>query len=189
MPGGGGIRSVALFCAASGEVAQSYRDAAAAFGEGCARHGLRMVYGGSNVGLMGAAAEAALSAGGEVMGVLPERLIRNERAHRGITELVIVETLAERKAMMMEVADAFVALPGGIGTLDEFVHMLLGKDLGQLRKPLLLCDVDGFWAPLIALFRHFDATGMLRPAVRDAFAVVPDVPAVFRELAEHRPAA
>jgi uncharacterized protein (TIGR00730 family) len=121
------------------------------------RRGAKVVYGGGSLGLMGVLADAALEAGGEVTGVIPRFLDDREVGHHGVTDLRVVETMHERKMLMAELADAFLVLPGGIGTLEEVVEMLSWSQLGLHRKPIGLLDVDGFWAPLVALLDHMTA--------------------------------
>ncbi|TMH50930.1 MAG: TIGR00730 family Rossman fold protein, partial [Betaproteobacteria bacterium] len=139
--------SVCLFCSAVEDLPVAARSLAAEFGAACAGRGLRLVYGGSGRGLMGIAARAAAAAGGDVLGIMPRHLIRPERAAADLGTLEIVESLAERKQLMTESADLFVALPGGIGTLDELLEMLTMNDLGLQDKPVILCASDGFWQP------------------------------------------
>ena len=158
-------RSVCLFCSAAESLPAPAQQLAAEFGAASAAHGLRLVYGGSSRGLMGVAARAAAAAGGDVLGIMPRRLIRPERAAENVGTLVIVESLAERKQRMTEAADLFVALPGGIGTLNELIEMLTLNDLGLQAKPVILCATDGFWEPFTALIERFRAYGVLRPSV------------------------
>ncbi|MCW2983906.1 MAG: family Rossman fold protein [Conexibacter sp.] len=128
----------------------------AAIGE-LVRRGAGVVYGGGSLGLMGVLADAALEAGGEVTGVIPRFLDEREVGHQGVTDLRVVETMHERKMLMADLADAFLVLPGGIGTLEEVVEMLSWSQLGLHRKPIGLLDVEGFWAPLVALLDHMTA--------------------------------
>src|SRR3981189_909926 len=158
-------RSVCLFCSAVEDLPAAARSLAAEFGTACAGRGLRLVYGGSGRGLMGIAPPAAAAAGGEVLGIMPRHLIRPERAAADLGTLKIVESLAERKQLMTESADLFVALPGGIGTLDELLEMLTMNALGLQDKPVILCASDGFWQPFIAMIERFRAYGVLRPSV------------------------
>jgi uncharacterized protein (TIGR00730 family) len=158
-------RSVCLFCSAAETLPAAAQRLAAEFGSACAARGLRLVYGGSSRGLMGIAARAAATAGGDVLGVMPRRLIRAERAADNIGTLLIVESLAERKQHMSEAADLFVALPGGIGTLNELIEMLTLYDLGLQQKPVILCAADGFWEPFRELIERFRAYGVLRPSL------------------------
>ncbi len=127
---------------------------------------IRLVYGGGRVGLMGVVADAVIAAGGEVVGIIPESLATKEIAHAGLTELHVVETMHTRKAMMADLADAFVALPGGYGTLEEFAETLTWAQLGIHAKPFGLLDVDGYYASLTAFFDHMVAERFLHPAHR-----------------------
>jgi uncharacterized protein (TIGR00730 family) len=135
-----------------------------------AGHGI--VYGGAHVGLMGLLADAALAAGGEVVGVLPENLVEREIGHTSLTRLELVGTMHGRKARMAELADAFVALPGGTGTLDELIEILTWSQLGLHAKPVALYDVDGFWAPFLALLDHMVASGYAPVSARSRLQVV-----------------
>ena len=160
------MRSVCVFCGSSTGTSPIYRTAATRLGELIARRGLRLVYGGGNVGLMGVVAEAAMAAGGEVIGVIPEALMARELGHGGVTELRVVGSMHERKALMADLGDGFVALPGGFGTLEEFCEVLTWAQLGIHRKPCGLLDVGGYWSSLTALFDHAVAEGFLQPDVR-----------------------
>ena len=168
-------RSVCLFCSAVEDLPVSARELATEFGAACAARGLRLVYGGSGRGLMGIAARAAAAAGGEVLGIMPRHLIRAERAAENIGTLLIVESLAERKQRMSDAADLFVALPGGIGTLNELIEMLTLNDLGLQAKPVILCASDGFWQPFVAMIERFRAYGVLRPSVERSLRVAASV--------------
>jgi len=168
-------RSVCLFCSAVEDLPAAARELAADFGAACAARGLRLVYGGSGRGLMGIAARAAAAAGGEVLGIMPRHLIRPERAAENIGTLLIVESLAERKQRMTEAADLFVALPGGIGTLNELIEMLTLNDLGLQAKPVILCASDGFWQPFVAMIERFRAYGVLRPSVERSLRLAASV--------------
>ena len=176
-------RSVCLFCSAVEDLPVSARELAAEFGAACAARGLRLVYGGSGRGLMGIAARAAAAAGGEVLGIMPRHLIRPERAAENIGTLLIVESLAERKQRMSEAADLFVALPGGIGTLNELIEMLTLNDLGLQAKPVILCASDGFWQPFVAMIERFRAYGVLRPSVERSLRVATSVDETMRLIA------
>lgn len=174
--------AVGLFCGANETVSASFRQAAAAFGRGLAARGLTLVYGGSSRGLMGEAARAARAAGGRVVGVMPRHLVSREHAAADLDELHLVDTLAERKQRMADLSDLFVALPGGVGTLDEALEMITWYDVGLARKPTLFVDVDGFWRPFAAMMAAFAAAGVLRPHLAGAWAVVPDVEAALAEI-------
>jgi uncharacterized protein (TIGR00730 family) len=158
-------RSVCLFCSAKEGLPAAAQKLAAEFGEACAARGLRLVYGGSGRGLMGVAARAAAAAGGEVLGIMPRHLVRPEQAADEIGTLVIVGSLAERKQRMAEEADIFVAIPGGIGTLNELIEMLTLNDLGLQAKPVILCATDGFWEPFTTLIERFQSYGVLRASI------------------------
>ncbi len=173
-------RSVCLFCSAVEDLPEAARELAADFGAACAARGLRLVYGGSGRGLMGIAARAAAAAGGDVLGIMPRHLIRPERAADNIGTLLIVDSLAERKQRMTEAADLFVALPGGIGTLNELIEMLTLNDLRLQDKPVILCASDGFWQPFVTLIERFRAYGVLRPSVEGTYDAQPDFPSTER---------
>jgi len=172
-----------VFCGASSGARAAYADAARAFGVAAARRGLGVVYGGGRVGLMGALAEGALGAGGEVIGVIPQELVDRELAHGGLSELRVVGSLHERKAMMAELADGFAALPGGFGTLDELLEQLTWSQLGLHSKPVGLLDVADYWHPLIALARHATEEGFVREADLASIAVAADADAMLDRLA------
>jgi uncharacterized protein (TIGR00730 family) len=168
------VERVCVFCGASRGRTPAYAEAARAFGATAAARGLGLVYGGGRVGLMGALADAALAAGGEVVGVIPQELVDRELAHGGLSELRVVGSLHERKAEMAELADAFVALPGGFGTLDELMEQLTWSQLGLHAKPVGLLDVEGYWRPLIALARHATEEGFVRESDLGSIAVGDD---------------
>jgi uncharacterized protein (TIGR00730 family) len=155
------LSAVTVFCGASDGHRPGHLDTAAALGRTLARAGLRLVYGGARIGLMGAVADAALAAGGEVTGVIPDHLLPYEIAHTGLTELRVVADMRERKALMAELGDAFVALPGGFGTAEEFFESLTGSQLGLHAKPCVLLDPDGYYGPLLAFLRHARDEGFL----------------------------
>jgi uncharacterized protein (TIGR00730 family) len=144
---------------------------------------LTLVYGGAHRGLMGVLADAVLGAGGRAIGVIPQALVDAEIAHRGLTELHVVDTMHQRKAMMFELADAFVIAPGGFGTLEEAFEQLTGRQLGYHRKPLVFLDVDGFWGPLEAFLDQAVAAGVLKPAVRALFRTASSASAALDALA------
>ena len=168
------MERVCVFCGASSGRLPDYAEAARAFGVAAAARGLGIVYGGGRVGLMGAVADAALAAGGEVIGVIPQELVDRELAHGGLTELRIVGSLHERKALMAELSDAFVALPGGFGTLDELLEQLTWSQLGLHEKPIGLLDVEEYWRPLIARARLATEEGFVRESDLGAIAVGTD---------------
>ena len=176
------MRRVCVFCGSSSGRLPAYVEAAHAFGAAVASRGLGLVYGGGGVGLMGALADGALAAGGEVIGVIPQQLVDRELAHGGLTELRIVASLHERKALMAVHADAFVALPGGFGTLDELMEQLTWGQLGLHSKPVGLLDVHDYWRPLIAFARHATDEGFVREPDLAAIAVADDAEALLARL-------
>ena len=176
------MRRVCVFCGASSGRLPGYGEAARAFGAAAAGRGLGIVYGGGRVGLMGALADAALAAGGEVVGAIPQELVDRELAHPGLSELHVVGSLHERKALMAELADAFVALPGGFGTLDELLEQLTWSQLGLHAKPIGLLDVEDYWRPLIALARHATEEGFVRESDLAVIAVAADAESLLDRL-------
>jgi uncharacterized protein (TIGR00730 family) len=155
------LSSICVFCGSSSGRDPRYGAAAAAVGERLAARGIQLVYGGGRRGLMGAVADAALAAGGRVVGVIPRGLVDRELAHPGVSELRIVETLHERKALMAELADAFLALPGGLGTLEELAEVLSWAQLGLHAKPIGLLDVGGYFRSLDAFLDHAVGEGFV----------------------------
>jgi uncharacterized protein (TIGR00730 family) len=171
---------VAVFCGSSAGRESRYAAAAADFGRRLAEAGVGIVYGGASVGLMGVLADAALAAGGEVIGVIPGGLFTAEVPHQGLTRLQVVTSMHERKAMMASLADAFAALPGGLGTLDELFEILTWRQLGLHDKPVALVDVAGFWAPLAVLLDALTSAGFVPPAARASLARVADADEFLR---------
>ncbi len=178
------LRSVAVFCGARFGVHAVYRQAAHDLGAGLAGAGLRLVYGGGRVGLMGVTADAALAGGGAVLGIIPEFLQRREVAHGGGIELVVTDSMHDRKRRMFEAADAFVTLPGGLGTFDETIEITTWRQLGLHDKPILICDVAGWAQPYVAMLHAAVRDGFAGPESLDLFEVVPDVPAALARLAQ-----
>lgn len=166
------ISSICLFCGSRGAVAPAYRQAAADFGRLLGQEGIRLVYGGGQVGLMGLAADACLAAGGEVVGIIPRHLHMREVEHRGLTKLHVVSDMHTRKRLMFELADAFVVLPGGIGTFDELCEVLSWQTLGYHQKPILLLDLEGFWRPFIGAIDHVIAQGFAGDELTRAYRVI-----------------
>jgi uncharacterized protein (TIGR00730 family) len=157
---------VTVFCGSSSGSRPSYREAAASLGRVLAERGIGLVYGGADVGLMGVLADAALAGRGEVVGVIPESLVQREVAHGGLSDLRVVTSMHQRKAVMADLGDAFVALPGGLGTLEELFEILTWAQLGIHRKPVGLLDVDGYFDPLLAMLDHATREGFVRPEHR-----------------------
>jgi uncharacterized protein (TIGR00730 family) len=176
------IGSVCVYCGSSVGANPRHAEAARQLGRGLAEGGLRLIYGGGRVGLMGVVADAVLAAGGQAIGVIPEHLEAKEIGHRGVSELRVVGSMHERKTVMFELADAFVILPGGFGTLDEAFEMLTWRQLRLHDKPIVFLDSDGYWAPFHAIVEHFIHEGFARDNSRGLFAVVSDVAAVIPTL-------
>jgi uncharacterized protein (TIGR00730 family) len=181
------IRRLCVFCGSSAGREPGYRQLAESLGRALAGRGIGIVYGGAWVGLMGALADAALAAGGEVIGVIPQALIEREIGHRGLTELRIVESMHERKALMAELADGFVALPGGIGTLEELFEVWTWAQLGLHAKPCALLDTDGFYRPLVAFLDHLVDAGFVREAHRDMLLTAHSPEDLLLAFAAYRP--
>ncbi|HVM00016.1 MAG TPA: TIGR00730 family Rossman fold protein [Egibacteraceae bacterium] len=165
------IRSVCVFCASSEAVAPGYRAVAAELGRAIAAEGWELVYGGGSIGLMGEVARAALTAGAHVTGVIPHRLADREIALHEVSELVRTDTMRERKAVMDERSDAFVVLPGGIGTLEELVEMLTLKQLGYHNRAIVVLDTQGYWDPLLAQIARMVAERFVSPHLVDLWQV------------------
>jgi uncharacterized protein (TIGR00730 family) len=165
------MKRVLVFCGSSPGARPEYAAAADELGRLIAERGLGLVYGGASVGLMGAVADGALAAGGAVIGVIPRQLVEHEIAHPGLSDLREVSTMHERKALMAELSDAVIALPGGTGTLDELFELFTWSQLGLHRMPIGVLDVAGYWRPLLAMLDHMVAERMLRAEHRDTLLV------------------
>jgi uncharacterized protein (TIGR00730 family) len=183
------LRRVAVYCGSRDGADAAFGRAADAMGELLAARGIGVVYGGATVGLMGRVAQAALAGGGEVIGVLPAALEARELAHHGLSELHVVGSMHERKALMADLADGFVALPGGLGTLDELFEVLTWGQLGIHAKPIGLLNVAGFFGPLIGMIDGFVADGFVDAEVRGALAVDEDPATLIDALAAATPPA
>lgn len=163
MPNMNTIRTVCVYCGSGPGTNPHFVEAAIDFGRTLAEEGIRLVYGGGSVGLMGAVAKSVLDHGGTVTGIIPEFLTVRENALKRVQELIVTPDMHERKRLMFEHSDAFVALPGGVGTLEELVEQLTWQQLGRHTKPVLLANIDGFWEPLLALLAHMRETAFIRP--------------------------
>jgi len=182
------VKSVCVFCGSSVGSRDEYAQAARDVGRLLAERGMRAVYGAGNIGLMGVLADAALEAGGEVVGVIPEALVARELAHNGVTDLRIVHSMHERKALMADLSDAFIALPGGFGTFEELCETLTWVQLGIHDKPCGLLNVAGYFDPLIAMFDRAVEERFLRPQHRDLLQVSTDPAELLDRLRDaHRP--
>jgi uncharacterized protein (TIGR00730 family) len=159
------IKTVCVYCGSGPGTNPRFVEAAIALGKTFAENNVRLVYGGGSLGLMGAVAKSTLDHGGSVTGIIPEFLTARENALSRVQEMIVTPDMHERKRLMFERSDAFVALPGGIGTLEELVEQLTWQQLGRHSKPVLLANIDGFWEPLLALITHMRATQFIRPTL------------------------
>ncbi|MBI2234242.1 MAG: TIGR00730 family Rossman fold protein, partial [Micavibrio aeruginosavorus] len=165
------IKNVCVYCGSAGNVAEIYRDAATQLGRILVKNGLSLVYGGGRVGLMGLVADAVLHEGGKAYGIIPHHIAAREVSHTGLTELHVVETMHERKKMMVDRADAFVILPGGLGTMDEFFEIMTWRQLGLQDKPVVVVNIEGYWTPLLRMIDHLIEEWFAREADRQALLV------------------
>jgi len=159
------IKTVCVYCGSGPGTNPRFMESAKALGKALADGGIRLVYGGGSVGMMGAVATSVLDHGGMVTGIIPGFLTAKENALKRVQEMIVTPDMHERKRLMFEHSDAFVALPGGIGTLEELVEQLTWQQLGRHSKPVLLANIDGFWEPLLALLAHMRATQFIRPTL------------------------
>lgn len=182
------MRSICVYCGSNPGSRPVYAEHAASLGTRLGSQGLTVVYGGGDVGLMGIVADAALAAGGEVVGVIPEQLVNLEVAHRGLTRLDVVANMHERKKRMFDLSDAFVALPGGFGTMDEMFEMLTWRQLGIGDKPCAFLDVDGFFVPLLAMMDRMVGEGFVHAEQRQDLWHGEDIEAMLAWMHEYTPA-
>jgi uncharacterized protein (TIGR00730 family) len=176
------LRRVCVFCGASPGNSPKYIKVAQELGESLAAADLGLVFGAGGVGIMGAVSDAVLAAGGEVIGVIPQSLRDREYAREDLTDLRIVSTMHERKALMHELSESFVVLPGGLGTFEEFFEVLTWAQLGLHRKPIVVLDVDGYYQPLVELLDHAESSGFMRSADRELVTVVNTTADVLKAL-------
>ena len=176
------MQRICVYCGSNFGSDPAFRTAAETVGRTCAQRGLGIVYGGGSVGLMGTVADAALAAGGEVIGVIPRKLIELEKEHRGLTELIEVETMHERKKIMMDRADGFIALPGGFGTMEELFEVAAWLQLGYHRKPVGVLNVGGYFDPLLTLLDTMEHGGLLKPQHRALMLVDHDLDALLGKM-------
>jgi uncharacterized protein (TIGR00730 family) len=179
--------SVCVFCGSQYGADPVHRRVAAQLGETLAAAGVRVIYGGGHVGLMGAVADAAMAAGGEVIGLIPTRLLEREVGHRAISELITTPDMFERKRQMIDRADAFVILPGGLGTLDELLDVVTLRQLGYHDKPIVLINLGGYWDPFIALVDQIIGHRFALPGARTLYRVVDTVEQVLPALGMAQP--
>lgn len=187
MPNTKHINAIAVYCGSSYGSDPAYAKIATQVGQGLARKGITLVYGGGRAGLMGQVADAALSAGGTVIGIIPERLMNKEAGHLGLTELHVVPDMHVRKSMMIAKADAFITLPGGVGTLEELFEVWTWLQLGYHRKPVGLLNVGGFYDPLLSMMRHTVAQGFLREENNEQLLADTDFETLLSKMAAFKP--
>jgi uncharacterized protein (TIGR00730 family) len=176
------IRSLAVFCGSRVGVNPAYAEAGRALGRGLGLAGIRLVFGGGRIGIMGVVADATLAAGGKVLGVIPEFLTQWEVAHTNVTEMVVTDSMHSRKRRLYDESDAFLIMPGGLGTFDEAFEIITWRQLRLHDKPILLCNVAGSVEPLVATIEHAIEQGFADPACRALFEVIQGVPAVLERL-------
>jgi uncharacterized protein (TIGR00730 family) len=182
------FRRICVFCGSNLGNQAAYRAAAQQLATALVQHGVELVYGGGNIGLMGVLADTALAAGGTVIGVIPESLMVREVEHRGLSQLHVVRSMHERKALMSDLSDAFIALPGGFGTLEEFCEVVTWSQLGIQEKPCGLLNVMGYYGPLLQLFDLAVRKGFLHPRNRRLVLDDDDPERLLEKMAEFRPA-
>ncbi len=182
----GGIRRLCVYCGSSPGNDPAYREGAVILAQALADRGIELVYGGSSKGVMGVLADAALARGGRVIGVMPHSLVRKEIAHDGLSELHVTETMHERKSMMADLADGFIALPGGFGTLEEIIEVLTWGQLGFHKKPCGMLNVAGYFDRLFDFMSHAERAGFLRSEHRGMLLHAPDAEALLDAFDEYR---
>ena len=183
------MKSVCVYCGSANGAKPLYAEAARAFGRSLVEAGLALVYGGGKVGLMGVIADTVMAEGGRAIGVIPELLVNKEVGHNGLTELHVVPDMHHRKKMMADLSDAFVAMPGGAGTLEELFEVYTWAQLGYHQKPVALLNIDGFYDPLIKLLQHTVDEGFIRKAYLDILQIDADPGALIGKLQRYQPPA
>ncbi|MGN6667234.1 MAG: TIGR00730 family Rossman fold protein [Trinickia sp.] len=181
------MKAVCVYCGSSIGAKPIYAQAAKAFGQALVQAGCSLVYGGGRVGLMGVIADEVLAAGGRAVGVIPELLVDKEVGHKGLTELHVVPDMHQRKRMMADLSDAFVALPGGAGTLEELFEVYTWAQLGYHKKAIGLYDIGGYYAPLIAMLEHTVREGFMQQAYLDILQIDADAPTLIEKLRAYHP--
>lgn len=182
------MKRIAVYCGSATPADPVYIDAARNAGRGLAERGIGLVYGGGRLGLMGAVADSALEAGGEVIGVIPQALVNAEVAHRGLTELHVVDTMHERKARFTELADGFLNLPGGTGTMDELWEAMSWAQLGYHGDPIGLLNVAGYYDKLVDFWEHMGTVGFVRPQHQKMLLVADDLDILLTLMSDYEPA-
>jgi uncharacterized protein (TIGR00730 family) len=183
------MKAVCVYCGSATGARPVYADAAKAFGRALVDAGLSLVYGGGRVGLMGLIADEVLNAGGRAIGVIPELLLAKEVGHTDLTELIVVPDMHERKKKMADLADAFVAMPGGVGTFEEFFEVYTWAQLGYHQKPVGLLDINGYYDPMMAMLRHTVEEGFMRASLLDMIQVAADPVEMLTKLERYTPPA
>jgi len=173
------LKSVCVFCGSNNNASPRFLDLATELGKELSQRKIQMVYGGGDVGMMGKAANAMLQNGGEVIGIIPEHLMKREVAHKGVQTLHVVPNMHERKQMMFDLSDGFICLPGGFGTLDEFMEVVTWKVLDLHDKPIVLANLDRFFDSLISWIETANRNGFIYPCSTELYHVVPDIPGIF----------
>jgi uncharacterized protein (TIGR00730 family) len=181
------MKRICVFCGSNHGVRPAYAQAAEALARHLVKLGIGIVYGGGNIGLMGVLADTALAAGGEVTGVIPQALFAKEVGHAGVADMRIVGSMHERKALMAELSDGFIALPGGWGTFDEFCEILTWAQLGLHRKPCGILNVEGYYDPLLKMFDHCVAEGFLKPEYRPLVIAASDPEELIAKMRGYQP--
>ncbi len=181
----GPVRSICVYCGSGAGNNPAYAAAARTLGQALAENGIRLIYGGGGLGLMGEVARATLEAGGEVTGVIPEFLIAREHMLREVTDILVTADMHQRKKLMFERSDAFVALPGGIGTLEELVEQLTWAQLGQHSKPIVVADIARFWTPFLGLLEHMRDEAFIRRGLEVPFSVVSEASEIVPRIITH----
>jgi hypothetical protein len=181
------MKRICIFCGSSNGARPVYTQAAQAIGQAIARAGYELVYGGGRVGLMGVVADATLQAGGSVIGVIPTALVEKETQHSGLTQLHVVRSMHERKALMADLADAFIALPGGFGTLDEFCEIITWAQLGYHRKPVCMLNVEGFFDTFMAFIDFTVNEGFIKPQHHNLIVIEGDARRLIEKLTTYQP--
>jgi uncharacterized protein (TIGR00730 family) len=186
------VHKICVYCGSGVGKSPAYRAAARTLGKALAEKKIGLIYGGGDLGLMGDIAHTTLNHGGHVTGIIPQFLTRKEQMLRDVDELIVTQDMHERKRLMFERSDGFVALPGGIGTLEELVEQLTWVQLGRHTKPVIIANIEGFWDPFLNVLTHMKADGFIRPGINVRFTVVDDatkiVPAVIAEASKRVPA-
>jgi uncharacterized protein (TIGR00730 family) len=183
------MNSIAVFCGSSNGASKSYREGAILLGKELAKRKITLIYGGSSIGVMGTVADTVLEEGGKVIGVIPTVLVEREISHKHLSELIVVNSMHERKSKMMELADGFIALPGGPGTLEEFFEVFTWSQIGLHQKPCGILNINHYYDLLIALFDHMRDEQFLQDQYRNAVLVDSDVTGLFEKFSTYTPPA